>query len=410
MIAGMFGVAVLATVDSGAFHGETAAFALAYAGVRAIVVLLNARAWWHLPASRPLLNVYIPAFTASVLLFVLSAAVEPPARYWLWGIALVVDLGTPLASQDRIRQVPIHGSHIPERVGLFTIIVFGESILAVVVGTTSVSWGLESGAAAALGFAVAGALWWLYFDYVDSSIVKRTITAGQIYLYAHLPLLIGLAALGAGVKLAIKATQESGLTDEVSWIIGVGIALFMGAVAVLHLVTTQSRSDIDVWLRAGDRPSCPGPRGGRGGDRDRAGPGRHLRRAGGPDRHGARSARPAPCLGAPRDRDRLDLELDGHEVDRADAPVAHDRRGDPLADQLADHQPLEVVRRPRPASPSTATIRSSGRSPASAAGLPSTTSTTSTPPRGRARARAAAAAAASRRRCRCRRAEAALAS
>ena len=55
-----------------AFHGETAAFALAYAGVRAIVVILNARAWWHLPASRPLLNVYIPAFTASVLLFVLS--------------------------------------------------------------------------------------------------------------------------------------------------------------------------------------------------------------------------------------------------------------------------------------------------------------------------------------------------
>ena len=25
----------------------------------------------------------------------------------------------------------------------------------------------------------------------------------------------------------------------------------MGAVAVLHLVTTQSRSDIDVWLRLG---------------------------------------------------------------------------------------------------------------------------------------------------------------
>ena len=259
-------------------------------------------------------------------------------------VALVVDLGTPLASQDRIRQVPIHGSHIPERVGLFTIIVFGESVLAVVVGTTSVSWGLESGAAAALGFAVAGALWWLYFDYVDSSIVKRTITAGQIYLYAHLPLLIGLAALGAGVKLAIKATQESGLTDEVSWIIGVGIALFMGAVAVLHLVTTQSRCGHRRLAAGRDGPARPRPRGGRGRDRDRAGPGRHLRRAGGPDRHGARSARPAPCLGAPRDRDRLDLELDGHEVDREDAPVAHDRGGDPLADQLGDHQALEVVR------------------------------------------------------------------
>ena len=251
MIVGMFMVAVLASVIPGAFHGETASFALAYAGLRVVVVLLNARAWWHLPAARPLLNVYVPAFSVSIAIFLVSVAVEPPFRYWLWALALAIDLGAPLASHERIRQVPIHASHIPERVGLFTIIVFGESILAVVIGTTTVSWGLESGAAAALGFAIAGALWWIYFDYVDSSIVKRTITAGQTYLYAHLPLLIGLAALGAGIKLAIKATEETGLTNEVSWIIGVGVALFMASVAVMHLVTTHSRRDVDLWLRLG---------------------------------------------------------------------------------------------------------------------------------------------------------------
>jgi low temperature requirement protein LtrA len=251
MIAGMFVVAVLASVIPDAFHGETASFALAYAAVRAIVVLLNARAWWHLPAARPLLNVYIPAFTASIVLFLVSVGVEPPYRYWLWALALAIDLGTPLASGMRIRLVPIHASHIPERVGLFTIIVFGESILAVVVGTSTVSWGLESAAAAALGFAVAGALWWIYFDYVDTSIVGRTIVAGQVYLYAHLPLLIGLAALGAGIKLGIRATADTGLTDEVSWIIGVGVALFMTSVALIHLVTSHARNDVDLWLRVG---------------------------------------------------------------------------------------------------------------------------------------------------------------
>ena len=141
MILGMFMVAVLASVIPGAFHGETASFALAYAGVRSVVVLLNARAWWHLPAARPLLNVYIPAFSASIVLFLVSTAVAPPYRYWLWALALTIDLGTPLASRERIRQVPIHSSHIPERVGLFTIIVFGESILAVVGGETTRSVG-----------------------------------------------------------------------------------------------------------------------------------------------------------------------------------------------------------------------------------------------------------------------------
>jgi low temperature requirement protein LtrA len=251
MIAGMFVVAVLASVIPDAFHGETASFALAYAGVRSIVVLLNVRAWWHLPAARPLLNVYIPAFTTSIVLFLVSVTVEPPYRYWLWALALAVDLGTPLASGRRIRLVPIHASHIPERVGLFTIIVFGESVLAVVLGTSTVSWGLESAVTAALGFAVAGALWWVYFDYVDSSIVGRTVLAGQIYLYAHLPLLTGLAALGAGIKLGIQATADTGLTDEVSWIIAVGIALFMVSVAAIHLVTSRARYDIDLWLRLG---------------------------------------------------------------------------------------------------------------------------------------------------------------
>ncbi len=251
MIGGMFAVAVLASVIPDAFHGQTASFAVAYAGVRAVVVLLNARAWWHLPAARPLLNVYIPAFSASIGLFLVSVAFASPYRYWLWALALTVDLGAPLLSHARIRQVPIHASHIPERVGLFTIIVFGESVLAVVVGTSTVSWGLESAATAALGFALAGALWWIYFDYVDSSIVMRSIAAGQTYLYAHLPLLIGLAALGAGIKLAIKATKDAGLTAEVSWIVGGGVALFMASVTVIHVVTSRSRRDVDLWLRAG---------------------------------------------------------------------------------------------------------------------------------------------------------------
>ena len=99
---------------------------------------------------------------------------------------------------------------------------------------------------------VAGALWWLYFDYVDSSIVKRTITAGQIYLYAHLPLLIGLAALGAGVKLAIKATAGERAD-------GRGLVDHRRRYRPVHgrggRASTSSRRsparDIDVWLRVG---------------------------------------------------------------------------------------------------------------------------------------------------------------
>ena len=252
MLAGMFAVAALASVIPDAAGGDTAPFAIAYVAVRAFVIVLNARAWLHLPAARPLLNVYIPAFTVAAALMLASTAAEPPLRYWIWALALAIDLGTPLASRQRIALVPIHASHIPERVGLFTIIVLGETVLAVVLGTGGVDWNLEGGLVAALGFALGAAFWWLYFDYLDAEmLVGRSIWAGQAYLYSHVPLLVGVIALGVGVKHAIDDTAATELADSTRWILCGGLALAFGALAAIHFVASRSRRDLDLWLRIG---------------------------------------------------------------------------------------------------------------------------------------------------------------
>jgi low temperature requirement protein LtrA len=248
MISGMFAVAALASAIPEVYGGETTAFVLAYAVVRALLVVLYARAWLHVPEARPLVRVYVAAFTASIGIWLASLAFAAPARYVFWAAALVLDLVTPLLSAERIRLVPIHTTHIPERLGLFTIIVFGETVLAVVIGTETVSWTLESGGVAALGFVIASALWWLYFDYLDMTIVARTIAAGQVFLYAHLPLLLGLTALGAGVKLTIKATASGDVPAGAAWAIGAGITLAMLAMALIQVVSVRSGRDVDVWL------------------------------------------------------------------------------------------------------------------------------------------------------------------
>ncbi len=252
MLCGMFAVGALASVIPDAAAGSTVAFALAYVAIRTFVIALNARAWLHLPAARPLLNVYIPAFTVAAGLILVSALVEPPWRYWIWAAALAIDLGTPLASRSRIAVVPVHASHIPERVGLFTIIVLGETVLAVVLGTDSVNWNLESGLAAGLGFALGASFWWLYFDYLDGeSLLGRSIWAGQGYLYSHLPLMAGVIALGVGLKFAIKDTAGAELADASRWILCVGVAMAFAALAAIHLVSSRSRRDVDLWLRLG---------------------------------------------------------------------------------------------------------------------------------------------------------------
>ena len=253
MLAGMFAVGAMASTipDAANGGGGTAAFAVAYIAVRVFTIALNARAWLHVPAARPLLDVYLTAFTVAVGLWAVSLAFEGPARYVLWAVAMAIDIGTPLASRARIQRVPIHAAHIPERVGLFTIIVLGETILAVVVGTETATWTLEAGLVAALGFAVGASLWWLYFDYVDETLIRRSVWAGQVYLYGHVPLLIGLTSLGVGVKYAIKDTSGSALADSSRWILCGGVALAFGALALVHLATTRSRRDPDLWLRGG---------------------------------------------------------------------------------------------------------------------------------------------------------------
>ena len=252
MLAGMFAVAALASVIPDAAVGDTAPFALAYVAVRGFVIALNARAWLHLPAARPLLNVYIPAFTFAATLMLASIAVQPPLRYWIWAVALAVDVGTPLASRARIEAIPIHTSHIPERIGLFTLIVLGETVLAVVVGTESVAWNLESGLVAAFGFVIAASFWWLYFDYLDGEmLLGRSVWSGQAYLYAHLPLMAGVIALGVGTKYAIKETAGAALTESTRWVLCGGIAMAYGALALIHLAAARSQHDVDVWLRVG---------------------------------------------------------------------------------------------------------------------------------------------------------------
>jgi low temperature requirement protein LtrA len=249
-LGGMFAVGALASVIPAAAQGDTTAFALAYVAVRGLVIVLNTRAWLHLPAARPLLNVYVPAFSIAAALMLASVALPAPQRYWLWAVALALDVGTPLVVRPRIEAVPIHASHIPERIGLFTIIVLGETVVAVVLGTSSVAWSLESGVVAALGFVLAAGFWWVYFDYLDGEMLLGQGTwVGQTYLYAHLPLTAGVVALGVGVEHAVEETAGAGLNGATRWVLCGGLALAFAALAGIHRVAAGRGRDADTWLR-----------------------------------------------------------------------------------------------------------------------------------------------------------------
>jgi low temperature requirement protein LtrA len=249
-LAGMLGIAALAVNVRDAFETRWTAFVVSYAVVRAALLVLYVRARRHVPKARRLTEIYLAMFSLGVVLWIASTLVASPERYWVWGAGLAVELAAPLFGWRAIRQAPVHRSHIPERFGLFTIIVLGEAVLAAVLGTSGLTWRLDSGLFAAAAFVVAACLWWIHFDFADTSVLGRGL-GGLVYVYGHYPLVLGIAALGIGTKLAIHQTPGGELDASARWLFCGGIALALLAMGAVQLAGARTLRDPDLWLRLG---------------------------------------------------------------------------------------------------------------------------------------------------------------
>ena len=89
--------------------------------------------------------------------------------------------------------------------GLFVIIVLGESILGVVAGLAGHEWDIYSTLSVGLGLSIPFSLWWIYFDNVGGSAIRAATEKGRrgiyyIWLSIHFPLVVELAANGIGIK------------------------------------------------------------------------------------------------------------------------------------------------------------------------------------------------------------------
>jgi len=141
---------------------------------------------------------------------------------------------------------PLDVSHLPERFGLFTILVLGEAIVAVTIGLGHVEWQWSTTIAGIAGLSIATGLWWIHFDNVDGRVVRRKgggkAWQPTVWIYSHLPLAIGLAMVGVGVEHAIVASDHGHhYTSAERWLLVGGVVL---ALAAMVGIETASKRDI----------------------------------------------------------------------------------------------------------------------------------------------------------------------
>ena len=233
-----FLVAALSVPD--AFGDDAVVFASAYAAVRV------AHIWLFTVASRgePELRKSVTGLASSTaiavgLLFVASST----DGWWqiaVWGIALVLDVGLPTLFWSGGWQ--LMASHFAERYALIVIIALGESIVAIGVGSNAV---VDGGVvvAAALGMAVAAALWWLYFD-VTVWLAERRLSevpegrvqnelARDAYSIIHFPLVAGIVLLAFGLKKTLEHVDDPLQTIPAAALVG-GVALYLIALVAFR--------------------------------------------------------------------------------------------------------------------------------------------------------------------------------
>ncbi len=229
----MLALLALAVQVGDVAKGNHAGFAIAFAILRAILVALYVRAYRYVPLARPLIRRYAGVYAVSVGLWLVSAALPAAWSLVLWPIAILLDLSMPPLSTRLHRGIPVDTAHVPERFGLFTIIVLGELVVAVGIGTMAATWSAGVVAVAVAGFGIAACLWWLYFERLLGQELPHAARPIVTYAYAHLPLLGALMFVAGGVS-ALVGAHDAAAVAAGAWALCAGAAAFLAALGLAH--------------------------------------------------------------------------------------------------------------------------------------------------------------------------------
>ena len=227
-----------ANAEAGLDSVSSAGFAGAYAVMRLILVARYVRVSRRTGARQMALE-HAVGFGAAAIIWLLSSAAPVPVRYGLWAVALAIDLGTAVVTARHTLAVPPNAAHLPERFGLFTLILLGEAIVAVMKGIQGQpEWSLAAASTALSGVLMVTAVWWAYFEGTRAAVHRRVTCRADcrklsLWSAAHLPLYLGIALAGLGTEHAITGGGWQVLHGEEAWLLALALSLVVSSLAAL---------------------------------------------------------------------------------------------------------------------------------------------------------------------------------
>ena len=246
----MIGVLVIAAGVNSVFeHGNFFAVTMGYLIMRIGLVAQWIRAGIENPAGRTTAFRYAAGIVVVQAGWVLRLLLPAELGLASFVVLALLDVSVPPWA-ERTGKTPWHPHHIAERYGLFTIILLGESVAAAtiavqgVVEASGVSGDLITVALG--GLVLLFALWWIYFLDPAGEALSRLRSQSFLWGYGHYLLFAAVAAIGAGLEVAVDAGgHDSEIPPMVAgYALAIPVAVFFVTVVLL-------------WLPLGERVTSP---------------------------------------------------------------------------------------------------------------------------------------------------------
>ncbi len=264
MLIGMLGMAVLAASVAGVHEGKhQQAFAITY-----VLLRLAARRAWR-RSGKMLEDWPIGQFTAGVTPWFASIWVDGPARYWLWAAGLAIDLWATLSSSASKRRADAetHRSdrpgrslnltlaqvdpvHLGERLGLFTLIVLGESVVQLVDVASDADWDRTLELSGLAGFLLLVAIWQLSLVHGYGGVpnLRESVLPPRLVLFLHCVTNGTLTALATGLGAAMEH-RHGQLPAGGRWVLCASLSVYFVIAVAAAIVPGPAAQAPVAWGR-----------------------------------------------------------------------------------------------------------------------------------------------------------------
>lgn len=205
MLSQMFFLILMTASFDLTFSNTYYTFLIGYLGIRFITVIQYFVISKQLTGNAQKVALLLGSvFLLGVLTTATSVFFEGFARYLVMYLGIAVDIILPLFLAKTLRKVPVDFPHLAERFGLFVIITFGESIVAITTILVGHTLDLYTICYTLLGFLIICTLWASYFYSFEKIVDHHKVTHGQFLIYGHFFIIVSVMLLAVNLHLLFE--------------------------------------------------------------------------------------------------------------------------------------------------------------------------------------------------------------